>query len=217
MPSEATTTESIQSAETLYDRFTQLYDLTFRFNRYSHSLERYFRENPVPLPVGARVLDAGCGTGLLTLSLLRVLASPAHITSVDLSASSLHTARRAVRRVVPDTPHTVSFVQANVLSLPFPDESFQFVVTSGVLEYVPLREGFAELARVVAPGGYLFHLPVRPSPASRGLEILFRFKTRSPKDVIDNTTRHFRIIDRHYFRPTEPIGWTKMALLSQKL
>ena len=217
MQTEIATTESERAAETLYDRFAHLYDLTFRFNRYAQSIERYLREHPIPLPAGAKILDAGCGTGLLTLSLLRVLDRPAQITAVDLSVSSLRTARRAVRETALRPKHLIHFVQANVLSLPFPDESFQFVATSGVLEYVPLREGFAELARVLVPGGHLFHLPVRPSLASRGLELLFRFKTRSPHDVIENTKRHFRILDRHYFGAAEPIGWTKMALLSQKL
>lgn len=215
MQSEVTTTNEM-SAQTLYDRFANLYDLTFKFNRYGHSIERYLRENPLPLSNGAKILDAGCGTGLLTLALLRVLERRAHITAVDLSASSLKAASRALLSAPARRKHEVSFAQANVLSLPFPDETFEFVVTSGVLEYVPLREGFGELARVVVPGGYLFHLPVRPSPFSRLLEVMFRFKTHPPHEVEANTERHFRILDRHHFAPLEPIGWTKLAILSQK-
>ncbi|HWS53773.1 MAG TPA: hypothetical protein VN228_06595, partial [Pyrinomonadaceae bacterium] len=71
--SEAATTSLPDSPVSIYDRFTSLYDLMFRFNRYGASVERFLRENPLPLPAGARVLDAGCGTGLLTLALLRVL------------------------------------------------------------------------------------------------------------------------------------------------
>ncbi len=206
-----------RAAESLYDRFAHLYNLMFRINRYGHSIERYLNDNPLPLPSGARVLDAGCGTGLLTLALLRVLAVPARITAVDLSLSSLAIARRAVGNVDFEHGHDVDFVQANVLALPFPDNSFQFVVTSGVLEYVPLREGFGELARVLAPGGYLFHLPVKPSVASRLLEVMFRFKTHPPGEVVENTNRYFRVITRHKFHPLDPIGWTKTAVLAQKI
>ena len=123
------------------------------------------------------MLDAGCGTGLLTLALLRVLRQPARIAAVDLSRPSLKTAHRAVREEADIDHQQVGFAQANVLALPFPDDTFELVMTSGVLEYVPLREGMRELARVLAPGGYLLHLPVRPSPASRLLEVMFRFKT----------------------------------------
>jgi hypothetical protein len=49
-------------AGTLYDRIARLYDLTFKFNGYGRSLERYFREHPVPLNDNAQILDAGCGT-----------------------------------------------------------------------------------------------------------------------------------------------------------
>ena len=127
---EATTTRLPDSPVSIYERFTSLYDLMFRFNGYARSIERYLRENPLPLAAGARVLDAGCGTGLLTLSLLRVLKRPAEITAVDLSGRSLQTARRAVRKHADDPRHKISFVRANALSLPFPDDSFDLVVTS---------------------------------------------------------------------------------------
>lgn len=216
MHGEATTTQTENSAQTLYDRFAHLYDLTFKFNRYAQSLERYLRENPLPLSSGARILDAGCGTGLLTLALLRVLDRPARITAVDLSNKSLLTARRTVRDAPARRKHQVSLTQANVLALPFRDETFELVITSGALEYVALDEGLGELSRVLAPGGYLFHLPVRPSPASRLLEVMFRFKTHPPREVEKHTTRYFRILDQHRFPPLEPIGWTKTAILSQK-
>jgi ubiquinone/menaquinone biosynthesis C-methylase UbiE len=205
-----------RAAATLYDRFANLYDLTFRFNRYSNSVERYLRERALPLPEGARVLDAGCGTGLLTLALLRTLRRASEIDAFDLSAPSLLKALAALKRLDAGARHRVNFLQANLLALPFADETFDFVATSGALEYVPLGEGLAELARVTKPGGYLLHLPVRPAPASKLLEIMFRFKTHPPAEVERHTRRHFRFLERHRFPPLEPIGWTKEAILAQK-
>ncbi|MDT5261797.1 MAG: hypothetical protein QOC61_801 [Acidobacteriota bacterium] len=213
---QATTTRLHESPVSIYDRFTNLYDLMFRFNGYGRSVERYLRENPLPLPTGARVLDAGCGTGLLTLALLRVLRRPAEVTSIDLSHRSLQTARRAVQKLGPDPRHKVSFVRANALALPFADDTFDLVMTSGVLEYLPLREGLGELSRVLAPGGHLFFVPVRPSLATRLLEVMFRFKAHPPREVVENTERLFRVIDHHRFPPLEPIGWTKSLVLAQK-
>lgn len=203
-------------AGSLYDRIARLYDLTFKFNGYGRSLERYFREHPIPLEDNAQILDAGCGTGLLTLAMLRMLARPAQITAIDLSASSLQKARQAVAGVLPGRPHRVRFLQANLLALPFADRTFDFIATSGALEYVSLREGLGELARVLKPGGYLFHLPVRPAPVSKFLELLFRFKTHPPEDVNENTERYLRIISRYRFPPTDIIGWTKLAIVAQK-
>jgi ubiquinone/menaquinone biosynthesis C-methylase UbiE len=213
----ATTLGSVDGgAASLYDRFASLYDLTFRFNRYSNSVERYLRERALPLPEGARVLDAGCGTGLLTLALLRTLKRSAEVTSFDLSAPSLLKGLDAVRRLTDAERRRACFLQANLLAIPFADETFDFVATSGALEYVPLAEGLAELARVTKPGGYLLHLPVRPAPASKLLEIMFRFKRLPPAEVERHTRRHFRLLERHRFSPLEPIGWTKEAILAQK-
>lgn len=213
---DAATTRFPESPVSIYDRFTSLYDLMFRFNGYGRSMDRYLRESLPPLRGGARVLDAGCGTGLLTLALLRVLRRPADITAVDLSGRSLQTARRAVQKLKHDPRHKVSFVQANALSLPFPDDSFDLVVTSGVLEYLPLREGLGEFARVIAPGGHLVYLPVRPSLASRLLEVMFRFKAHPPREVAEHTGHFFNVLDDYRFQPLEPIGWTKSVVLAQK-
>jgi len=199
-----------------YDRIARLYDFTFKFNGYGRSLENYFRRHPLPLPDGAHVLDAGCGTGLLTLSLLRALVRPAVITAVDLSLPSIEKASAAVAQQDHDSRHRVRFAQANLLSLPFPDAAFDSVITSGALEYVPLREGLGELARVLKPGGHLLHLPVRPAFASTLLEIMFRFKTHPPREVEEHTRRYFQIRAHHRFPPLDPIGWTKSAILAQK-
>lgn len=213
---EATTTR-LPDEVSIYDRFTNLYDLMFRVNGYGRSVEGYLRDNPLPLAAGARVLDAGCGTGLLTLAFLRAHRRPADITSIDLSVRSLQTARRAVQKLRPAPRRAATFAQANALSLPFADETFDLVMTSGVLEYLPLRDGLQEMARVLAPGGLLFFVPVRPSPLTPLLEVMFRFKAHSPAEVDVNTRRFFRVIEHHRFAPFEPIGWTKSLVLAQKM
>ena len=214
---EITAESPLVETRSFYDRIASLYNLTFKFNGYGRSLENYLRAHPLPLSSGARILDAGCGTGLLTLALLKVIDLPVNVTAIDLSASSITTARRAVAEAERGSSQHVRFAQANVLTLPFADNSFDFIATSGVLEYVSLEDGFRELARVLVPGGHLLHLPVRPSLVSRFLELLFRFKTHSPKKVADHTRRHFRIVEHYRFPPQHIIGWTKSVVLAQKI
>ena len=202
-------------AGSFYDRIASLYNLTFKFNGYGRSLHHYLRTHPIPMTRNAKILDAGCGTGLLTIALLKALDAPVRITAIDLSGSSIGTAKKAVEENA-GRADRVWFTQANVLALPFADHSFDFVVTSGVLEYVPLREGLGELARVLKPRGYLLHLPVRPSPVSKMLEVMFRFKTHHPREVAKNTSRYFRVVKHYRFPPLQPIGWSKTAVLAQK-
>ena len=105
----------------------------------------YLREALVRahLPAGARVLDAGCGTGA-NLVLLSSRAAPAF--GCDLAAPAVAFARaRGLRRTV----------VADVNALPFRDGTFAFVLCADVFESAEVdeRRALAELARVTAPGG----------------------------------------------------------------
>jgi SAM-dependent methyltransferase len=90
---------------------------------------------------GSRVLEVGCGTGLL---LSRVREFAPQVIGVDLSRGML---RRAVER-----GHRVG--QGSVTALPYAASSFDLVYSFKVLPHVdPLDHGLAEIARVLAPGG----------------------------------------------------------------
>jgi SAM-dependent methyltransferase len=96
-------------------------------------------------PAESRVLEAGCGTGSQTISL--VANSPgAHITSIDVSEASLAVARTRAP--------SVDFQQASIFDLPFEDASFDHVFVCFVLEHLhrPL-DALRHLRRVVKPGG----------------------------------------------------------------
>jgi ubiquinone/menaquinone biosynthesis C-methylase UbiE len=211
-----TATKTEARAGSYYDKIAAFYDLTFKLNGYGRSLDQYFDLHPLPVSRNARILDAGCGTGLLTLALLRNLHFPVNITSLDLSAKSITGARKAVEGG-PGRTQDVSFAEGNLLSLPFADNSIDLVVTSGALEYVPLEEGMSELSRVIAPGGHLLHIPCRPSVATTFLEILFRFKKLPRKEILNQTEKHFRMVHEYRFPPMQVIGWSKTAMLAQKM
>jgi ubiquinone/menaquinone biosynthesis C-methylase UbiE len=211
-----TATKTEARAGSYYDKIAAYYDLTFKLNGYGRSLDQYFANHPLPVSRGAKILDAGCGTGLLTLALLRTLHFPVSITALDLSATSISAAKKAVAES-PGRTRDVTFAEGNLLSLPFSDNSLDLVVTSGALEYVPLGEGMAELSRVIAPGGHLLHIPCRPSPATTFLEILLRFKKHPRKEVLRQTEQHFRMVHEFRFPPLQIIGWSKTAILAQKL
>ena len=212
-----TATKTEARAGSYYDKIAAFYGLTFKLNGYGRSLDQYFDSYPLPVSRGAKILDAGCGTGLLTLALMRSLHFPVNITALDLSATSITAARKAVMEG-PGRSRDVTFAEGNLLSLPFADNSLDMVVTSGALEYVPLEEGMSELARVIVPGGHLLHIPCRkPSIATTFLEILFRFKAHPRKELLSHTNQHFRMVHEYRFPARQVIGWSKTAMLAQKL
>jgi ubiquinone/menaquinone biosynthesis C-methylase UbiE len=211
-----TATKNHARAGSFYDRIEGLYDLTFKVNGYGRSLDQYFEAHPLPVFPGCSVLETGCGTGTLTLALLRTLKVPVKLTALDLSASSMATAKKCVEKNNP-SGQPVRFAQGNALALPFADEAFDLVATSGVLEYLPLEEGLSELARVIAPGGHLLHLPMRPTPVASFLEMLFRLKVHPPHEVSKTTDKYFQVVSHYRFPKFQPISWSKSAVLAQKV
>ena len=101
-------------------------------------------------PAGSTVLEAGCGVGAQTETL--VCRSPgARITAVDISADSL---ALAAARLTQAGLSGAEFRQADIFDLPFADASFDHVFLCFVLEHLhqPVQ-ALAELRRVLRPGG----------------------------------------------------------------
>jgi ubiquinone/menaquinone biosynthesis C-methylase UbiE len=103
-------------------------------------------------PAGARVLEAGCGTGAQTITLAE--RSPhARFTSVDISADSIAQARRLVEDA---GISNVEFLHADVFDLPFEPASFDHVFVCFVLEHPPRPvKALHALRRLLKPGGTL--------------------------------------------------------------
>jgi ubiquinone/menaquinone biosynthesis C-methylase UbiE len=98
-----------------------------------------------------RILDAGCGYGYHTLRLAR---SGALITAADFSDVALKAAQQTIASA--GIADKVELKQADLTALPFADNSFEFVVSWGVIMHVPeMEKALTELARVLKPGGVL--------------------------------------------------------------
>jgi SAM-dependent methyltransferase len=108
----------------------------------------------VAWPLGARVLDVGCGAGWLWAEASAHLPSGLHLTLTDLSPGMV---AEAVARVGGLGRHRrVDGRVADVQALPFAADSFDVVVANHMLYHVPdPRLAVAELARVVSPDGVL--------------------------------------------------------------
>ena len=95
-----------------------------------------------------RVLDAGTGTGTLALGLA---PHAGEVVGVDLVPELLEEARRLA-----SGSENVSFVEADVLALPFEPDSFDLAASSRTLHHVGRPELLiSELARVARPGGHV--------------------------------------------------------------
>ncbi|WP_210586137.1 class I SAM-dependent methyltransferase [Streptomyces sp. GESEQ-35] len=113
---------------------------------------------------GARVLDAGCGTGR-ALTPLRTAVGPSGVVlGADLTPAMLEAAVRAGR------DRDGLLLLADVAALPLHSESLDAVFAAGLVAHLPQpAQNLRELARVVRPGGTLalFHPIGRAALAAR--------------------------------------------------
>lgn len=139
-------------------------------------------------------LDVGCGNGAFT-QLIAESCSPANLAAADPSPGQLDHARG---RSISGAPQ---FVQADAMAMPFPDDSFDYVVSALVLFFVPEpARALSEMVRMVRPGGtvaaYLWDLPQGGFPYEQ-LELLFEAfgatRTQPPHAAIAEPRRMFEL------------------------
>lgn len=131
------------------------------------------------LKSGMYSLDVGCASGAATLELARI-CYPSTVVGVDTSDAQLTEARRTAKTV---EVNNVTYMSGNVYHLPFEDNSFDFVWSRFLLEYLkePLV-AISELKRVTKSGGLvvcadldgncLFHYPIDSQLESGLLKVL---------------------------------------------
>ena len=99
----------------------------------------------------ARVLEAGCGTGQLSNFL--GMGWGRTVIGADLCLNSLRLAKTFRDRCSIENAH---FVQMNLFCPPFPDATFDLVISNGVLHHTSDPEGgFHAIARKLKPGGHV--------------------------------------------------------------
>ena len=103
------------------------------------------------LEAGERVADLGCGAGTDSLVAAQMVGPSGRVTGVDMTPEMLAKARSAAAEL---GAKNVEFVEGEIEQLPFPDETFDVVVSNGVVDLVPDKDAvFSELYRVLRPGG----------------------------------------------------------------
>lgn len=107
-----------------------------RWRRVAEEMARYYELEP-----GASILDVGCGKGFLVYEFTQVLPG-ARVAGLDISRYAIENAKEEVKPFL---------VVGNAVALPYPDNSFDFVVSVTTLHNLynyELRQAVQELERV---------------------------------------------------------------------
>jgi len=126
---------------------------------------------------GASVLDLGCGAGMLALLKRKGIT----LTGVDISDECAAAARR--------NGYDTTF-RAKLSALPFPDASFDYVVSLDVIGHIDFEEKdavLAEVKRVLQPGGVTLH----------GIECTDHSARKNYDEMEPDELRRFIEVDGH--------------------
>jgi len=172
------------------------------------------------LRAGSRVLDVAAGNGNATLAAARRWCD---VTSTDYVASLLEAGRARAQA----EGHSVRFQEADAESLPFPDASFDAVIsTFGVMFTANQTKAASELARVCKPGGkiglanwtpesfigQLFKTIGKYIPPAPGVKSPALWGTKQRLDELFGTTaKVIRTASREFtFRYRSPTHWLEV-------
>jgi SAM-dependent methyltransferase len=118
-----------------------------------------------------RVLDVGCGTGILARAAADRVSDESQVTGLDLNEAMLAVARRLRPQV--------DWRQGDATTLPLPVESYDVVMSQFSLMYFPDRHAaIREMVRVLRPGGRLAVAVWGPYERAKGYVILTEIAKR---------------------------------------
>ena len=152
-------------------------------------------------PNGARVLEVGCGPGHLSIRLAR--GHGLEVTGIDLDPDMIGRARANAERAGEGFARLPagllpSFLVGDAASLPFPDGSFDLVVsTLSMHHWADPTAGLAEIGRVLRPGGRALVWDVRPG--------VWPFHPRPPDPVAHARGSTLRVVSATPWR--WPLGF----------
>ncbi len=103
------------------------------------------------LEPGERVLDVGSGAGTDSLIAGLMVGPEGSVTGIDMTPEMLENARKGAAEL---GLNNVTFVEGEAETLPFDDESFDVILSNGVIDLIPDKDAvFGEIYRVLVPGG----------------------------------------------------------------
>ncbi|MCA9085397.1 MAG: class I SAM-dependent methyltransferase [Planctomycetaceae bacterium] len=210
----------------LYQK-SRTYDFFMKSLGFEHSIDRFLRHLKLPHETGCRILDAGCGTGLLGLHFLeRIPESTLLATDLEpnfLQATLMNAERRGIdpRRItlgVADISSPGDVTELNGTVHSFCEGTFDLICMGAVVGYSQdTEESIRKLLRLLTPGGYLVNIEMNESLTGRFVSHRYHYRNISlarMQEVIreegcDVTAMRFNV--RHL-----PAKLTRAAVIAHK-
>jgi len=173
----------------LFGRIGFLYDACLSLTGYKKSVDffvdEFIKETGFKLKL---ILDAGCGTGQYSMAVLRKFPD-ARIVAFDFQEAMVNRTQKNLQR---ENLLNRADLFTDDITGPMSKISrlFDAIIVSGVLEYTPPEITIKKLSKLLRPGGYFLHVPVRNTLWGKIVGVLYRFKPYPQKKIISAFTEN---------------------------
>ncbi len=141
-----------QRVHEVFEKISDNYDqMNSVISFQQHNKWRKDTMDKMQVPVGASAIDVCCGTADWTIALGEATGSTGRVVGLDFSQNMLNVGIDKTKEMP-----QVELIQGNAMSLPYPDNSFDFATIGFGLRNVPdYEQVLSEMHRVLKPGGMI--------------------------------------------------------------
>jgi len=158
--------------ENIYDKYDKMNSIISFKQHFRWRKDTMKRMN---VQEGKKALDVCCGTGDWTIALSKAVGENGSVIGLDFSENMLKVGREKLKQ---QNIKNTTLIHGNAMSLPFPDNSFDYVTIGFGLRNVPdANQVLREMKRVAKPGGQVVCLETSHVVVF-GLKQLFNFYFR---------------------------------------
>lgn len=206
---------------------SQFYDFFIKALGYESSIDRFLRSLPLECREECRVMDAGCGTGVLGLHFLhRFPQSELHATDLEpnfLKATLSNAESQGVDRnrisvgvANISQPQMITCLEGRTSELPC--DYFDVICVGAVVGYAEDTEAsLRQLVRLLAPGGYLINIEMNESLSGQYVSRRFHYRNISLERMQQVLTEAGCEVDARKFGAAHlPAKLTRTGIVARK-
>ena len=165
----------------LYSSIAKSYDALLTMSGYRLAINHFLRQLPLEKNKVIKILDAGCGTGMYSLALLRRFPN-ASVSAFDLNEDMVKTFRLKLARRKEMSARINLFIGNVAEPLPTLNGGFDLAVTAGVLEYVDMKKAVENLAGHLRAGSYFLNVSVKDNIFGKFVGRIYDLDPYSPEE-----------------------------------
>ncbi len=198
-----------------YSLVASWYDTLLTLNGYHRGINKFFQRISLPLPDNPKILDVGCGTGLMSEIILEKFPN-ARITAFDIDEKMVEQFRQKIARWPLGKQEHLQITVEDLFKFSTADR-FDLIVAGGVLESVSLQSAIVHLKNFLGPSGLFLNIALQKNWFTKHiLGHIFNLKPYDLKTNLETLQQGgFKKIDILPFRLEEfPVNLLKVTLLA---